>query len=366
MNLFKGKINFIYLVFIVLGFFLFQISKNWHNASPFFYGFAENKETEINLDQEVQINTIYVTPGEEVSAGQLLMEVQQASIDLKINTAHFDLEQTGVLAEKQEQQILDKIAQLEALKTKKTNLTEAQIQQINKISNAKQSLINDLESITISTLSDSLSSTQQEIELLQNNLDQEIRIIDVEVQQLKTQLKTIRRPTDIAQQKLQQEMLFHKEEQEKLMIYAPTDGLIGNIHCKKGEYINAFTTLITFYERNPTIVKGFIHESLLLQVKIGDSLTVVSSLHPSHQIKGTVIGLGSRIIEIPERLRKIPELKTYGREVLIEIPPQNPFLQKEKVMLNALNANNDLSWASMIIPQTIFNPQPLASESQKK
>jgi hypothetical protein len=46
--------------------------------------------------------------------------------------------------------------------------------------------------------------------------------------------------------------------------------------------------------------------------------------------------LGSRIVEIPERLRKNPDLKTYGREVLIAIPPSNLFLQKEKVILNLL------------------------------
>jgi hypothetical protein len=48
---------------------------------------------------------------------------------------------------------------------------------------------------------------------------------------------------------------------------------------------------------------------------------------------GVISGLGHRIIEIPERLRKIPELRTYGREVLIEIPNNNHFLQKEKVLL---------------------------------
>ena len=126
----------------------------------------------------------------------------------------------------------------------------------------------------------------------------------------------------------------------------------GNILCKKGEHISAFNTLINFYERNPTIVKGYVHESLILEVQVGDSLRITSSLHPSQQVKGEVIGLGSRIVEIPARLRKIPDIKTYGREVLIRIPSDNPFLQKEKVMLNSLDEETPNSVAFML---SIFN-----------
>ena len=90
------------------------------------------------------------------------------------------------------------------------------------------------------------------------------------------------------------------------------------------------------------------HESLILHVSVGDSLEVGSTSQPEHRIMGKVTGLGSRIVEIPERLRKHPQLKTYGREVLIQIPAQNPFLQKEKVVLNLLNTEG--------IPQSQFLP----------
>ena len=138
-------------------------------------------------------------------------------------------------------------------------------------------------------------------------------------------------------EKLEQEKNYYKGEQEHLTIKAPKDGLIGNIHCLEGENKSSFSTLITFYERNPTLVKGYVHENLIVHVEVNDTLEVSSSLHPEHKRYGTVVGLGSRIVEIPERLRKIPDLKTYGREVLIQIPPDNPFLQKEKVVLNFLN-----------------------------
>ena len=96
--------------------------------------------------------------------------------------------------------------------------------------------------------------------------------------------------------------------------------------------------MISFYEQTPKMVVAYVHESLILQIKVGDSLQVMSSLHPDEQCRGRVSGLGHRVVEIPERLRKLPEVKTYGREVLIEIPPENNFLQKEKVLLQRLDA----------------------------
>ncbi len=79
---------------------------------------------------------------------------------------------------------------------------------------------------------------------------------------------------------------------------------------------------------------GYIHEELILKININDSIDIFSSSRPDIQNKGIVKTLGSRIVEIPPRLRKIKELKTFGREIIIEIPPDNPFLQKEKVILN--------------------------------
>ncbi len=366
MNPFKKKINILYIVFILLGFFLFQANENLNQASAFFYGFAENKETEINLDRDVQIDNIHVTPGQKVMAGQLLMEVKQASIDFKINAAKYDVERAEIVSSEQEQQILNEIEQRKALKSKKTALANSAIAQLKTRLDFNRSLLEDLTSVDLGQQGDTLSSLNTEIAFLQKKLAEETEFLDLEIEQLEGRLKTIHLPTKIAKQKLREEIDYHKQELDKLMIYAPSDGLIGNIHCKKGEHIDAFTTLINFYERNPTLVKGFVHESLVLQVQEGDDLIVASSLHPAHQIDGRVIGLGSRIVEIPERLRKMPEVKTYGREVLIEIPATNPFLQKEKVMLNTAKQEGGFSLVSLLFPKTKTDSNPPLSEYPKE
>ena len=129
-------------------------------------------------------------------------------------------------------------------------------------------------------------------------------------------------------------MEYYIKRKRDELIVAPADGLIGNVHCKEGEKITSIRALISFYEESPNLVVGYIHEELILKINIDDSIVIYSSSRPDIQNKGVVKTLGSRIVEIPPRLRKIKELKTFGREIIIEIPPDNPFLQKEKVILN--------------------------------
>jgi hypothetical protein len=200
-----------------------------------------------------------------------------------------------------------------------------------------KSLIKDLKSIDIKESTDGSSPIEIEIEALKEELEAELKPINLELLQLKKELSSIGASSEVVKKRLEYEKDYFENETKKLEIVAPSDGLIGNMRCKEGEHISKFNTLISFYQQNPTIVTGFVHENLILHVKIGDTLEVSSSLHPDHKGFGKVSGLGYRIVEIPERLRKRPEIKTYGREVLIEIPPNNPFLQKEKVVLNLLN-----------------------------
>ena len=56
--------------------------------------------------------------GQEVNKGQLLMEVKQSSIDLKINDISYDLERTELLALQQKQLLQSKIEQLRIKKRK--------------------------------------------------------------------------------------------------------------------------------------------------------------------------------------------------------------------------------------------------------
>lgn len=353
------RINLLYIAIIPLFYVLFKMNANLGKASAFFYGFAENKETELSHDKDVLVHKILVTPGQTVVKGQLLMEVKQAAIDLKIGTANLDIERLNLEAQQRRQNLLDQIQQLQARRVTKVATLEAEIQNLQATIDYNQSLLKDLKTIDSEEVDTQNSPNHIKLKALKDQLELVVRPIDIEIAQYQKELALISKPTQVQQEKLKTEIDFYKNEQDQLIIRAPSDGIIGNILCKEGENISAFSTLINFYERNPTLVKGFVHESLILQVQEGDSLIVSSTLHPDQKIGGKVIGLGTRIVEIPERLRKIPDVKTYGREIMIEIPHSNPFLQKEKVMLNALEFQDNNYLASLF---SIFNQQTKKGE----
>jgi multidrug resistance efflux pump len=125
-------------------------------------------------------------------------------------------------------------------------------------------------------------------------------------------------------------------ERDKLLILAPFDGLIGNINCKEKEFIPSQTTLVAFYESSPSSAIAYIHESLSVGINIGDSLIITSTLRPGRDLGGIIMGKGHRIVEIPERLRKIAEYKMYGMEVYIRLSAPNDLLQKEMIRIQTL------------------------------
>ena len=72
-------------------------------------------------------------------------------------------------------------------------------------------------------------------------------------------------------------------------------------------------------------------------VSVGDSLEVRSGANGGRsRVHGVVVGMGSRIVELPLRLRKVPEILVYGREVTIRIPEKNGFLLGEMTAIQIL------------------------------
>ena len=355
------RINLLYLLVIPLAFVWYKMHSNLSQQSVFFYGFAENKETEISHDKDVLIGKIHVTTGQEVKKGDLLMEVSQDDIDYKINQVDHRLTDINLELSTRKTTLLNRIAQLEARKEAKVKAIDLQISEVEEIIEKNNSLLQNLKSIEVAHIDDSDSPHYQRIKSLQQLKAIEVEPIDLEIAQIKFELNSFQQPFANVKKQMNGEKEYLKTEKQKLRIVAPSDGMIGNILCKEGENISSFTSLLNFYEPRPTIVKGFVHESLILAVKKTDSLQITSSLHQDLKVYGKVIGLGNRIVEIPERMRKTPEIKTYGREVLIKIPSDNPFLQKEKVFLNAIPQNT--SSVSLITDTSRYRKQQTSPSS---
>jgi len=336
------SINLYYLAIPAIVLLLWKLNGTMNKEVVSFYGFAENKETEINFNYPVVVGDIKVRPGEFVKEGTPLIDLYRIKAKETLEEEPFKIAE---LRAKESIWKTEKDNELQALANKKALAVEkinTDIQKLKQQASFNESLYKDLKSIQQGQKNESpivakIKALERERSLIQANYATQVKAIQKE-------LKVGKNPYAIAIDRLKAEKRFSEATKKQFSeITAPTDGVIGNIHCKEAEHIPSYKTLVTFYEPNPTLVKGFVQEDLLLHVAVKDSFIIRSTKDPLIFCKGEVVGLGSRIIEIPERLRKILDMKTYGREVLVAIPAENPFLQKEKVILEFVNPPPTLS-----------------------
>lgn len=333
----KFNLKYLIVIIVIISLLLIPSKFNKNNIVTFF-GFAENKETEISMEASVEIVKIHVTTGQEVKKGDVLLEVLFSDLPMEISEVTYKIEelQTKYLFWKSD---LDwKITQYKIELNEKTSKIESEINIYKAQLDRNKKLANNIKSILVTKDNKNI---QHPLILKINSLENELqfvkKIILTEIDNLKSQRFETNNPLITKIKNYESEISYIKSKKEKQTIVASSDGLIGNINCRENEISPSFNTLMTIYEGSPKSVVGYIHEDLLLKIKINDSIDVFSSSRAEINTTGVVKTLGSRIVEIPERLRKFKTFRTFGREVIIEIPSNNKFLQKEKVILNTFN-----------------------------
>tara|TARA_B100000809_G_C15127490_1_gene526884 strand:- start:1354 stop:2361 length:1008 start_codon:yes stop_codon:yes gene_type:complete len=330
------KFNLIYLVAIMICILLVYSLFFKADNSVTFYGFAENKETEISMDNAIEVEEIFVTVGEKVEKGAPLLNVVSATLPVKISDTEYKIEELETKYNLWKSDLDWRISQYSIELNENTSKIQSQIDQLNAELENNKKLSKSIKSIdnNSDTNNEIVNPTFIKLAALNEELNHTKGIINTQINNLKSERFADNNPLLSEIKALEVQLTHYKDRKKEEVIIAPSDGLIGNVHCKEGEKISSFGALISFYEESPTLVVGYIHEELILKININDSIAIFSSSRPDIKNKGIVKTLGSRIVEIPPRLRKIKELKTFGREIIIEIPPDNPFLQKEKVILN--------------------------------
>jgi len=330
------KFNLAYVVALVILVILFASLTLKLDNSVTFYGFAENKETEINMENPIEVKKIHVTTGQKVKKGDVLLDVLTSNLPIKMSNTNYKIEELQTTYQQWKSDLDWRISQYKIELNEKTSKIQSQIDQYNAQLYQNKKLTENMQSITAESRKQGVvqNPIQLKIKALKKELYFTRNIINTEINNLKSERFADNNPTLSKIKGLEKEMEYYQNKEDKQTIIAPSDGLIGTIHCRKGEKISSFQTLITFYEESPTLVIGYIHEEHILKVNVNDTIKISSGTRSDIQNIGIVKTRGSRIVEIPPRLRKIKEFQTYGREIIIEIPPNNPFLQKEKVILN--------------------------------
>lgn len=186
------------------------------------------------------------------------------------------------------------------------------VKQMNEVSHRLEELHNQL------TLNEKLNNSLKSIKRKKRDIDNSLTI---QIRSLENQYE------------------FLRKEQEELFIFANFDGHVGFVNYKSGESVSPFAPIITMHQKTPTFVRGYVHESIMNQIKIGSQIKI-SSINSDKVMEAQVTSVGTRIIEFPERFRRSIQEKIWGREVGIKLKPENNFLLGEKVFLEVIGVGS--------------------------
>lgn len=343
--------RWLYLSWALALLVIVAMSVNGKADAPDFQGIADTREVIVNSEKAVEIKQFHVLPGQMVRAGDPLVELNRPELTLKINEISHELEEVKSRHAMNAEDIKSKIRQLQAEEASKTSEIDYKIRQLTSRHDLNQELTTELRSLrqpenlpgkntVCSPIALEIESLKKESELLQNR-------IKTQVYWLQAELSSPENALSIRAQSLEKELNLLHREQENLLIYSQINGVIGSVHFRAGEKASPFAPILTLYTKAPSYVKGYIHENLYNQVAVGEKVIVSSLAGKNTVTSGEVIGVGSRIVSYPERLRKRPEIQVWGREVQVRIPEDNAFLLGEKVIIQSARSKAQSYWAKL-------------------
>jgi multidrug resistance efflux pump len=328
----------LYVVWALLLVAVAAITLRFRGESSHFYGIADASEIGINLENAVEIKRIHVVQGQVIAAGDTLVELSRPELTLSINDISHQLDELRAKKHASAAASRSQIRQLKAVQETKINAIKSEIQQLEAQYAMNRKLAAELKSIkndgTGTPVDAANNPVLLKIESLRKELELALHPSQIEIDMLSSGLSsTDGDPVLIQAQRLENELMLLNEGQKKLLIFAPISGIVGSVNFKEGEKVSPFTPVMTLHTKSPSYVKGYIHENVYNKIAAGDTVTIYSISESGHRIRGEVVGVGSRIVEYPARLRRRPEIQIWGREVVIKIPHDNEFLLGEKVRI---------------------------------
>lgn len=319
-NINLNPLYWVLVPLLMLG--LWQLNRAMTGYQSEFLGFAENKQSDINTDQDMQVTKVMVTYGAYVKKGDTLISGIKPDLDEEILQAGLAREELSSKIIKDREEITAGISRLQnELETREGSL-QAKIDDARSESSFFKSLAGQ------QGTADEVAHLEQELATVRASYG---RLINRYREQLNA-------PSPVQSQIRQVEAKknYAQNQKKRLSITAPFDGIIANVNVREGESIRSFTTIGSMYEPTPPLVIGYINEKHNTRLSVGDSVAVSSLYHPDKNTMGIIVAKGQRIIEIPEKFRKLVEIKTYGVEVYIRIGPGNKFLQKEVLKIRPI------------------------------
>lgn len=326
------KFNILYLLFPAALAACFWIASDFQYQSVnSFFGIAESEPRSLNFDHDIAVREVFVKTGDLVKKGDTLATFYRAELDEQSleNWSELRLTETERAAEFS---ILEK--EKELVRTRlSANVRELQAEisllitedSLNTL--FRGSVYSDLKPAGNKMVADKIAARRKQIDDLQKNAAEEIRILESKQAALGAVASVRNESTRAAQKQLE-------SEKNRLFLVAPIDGYVETVLVARNALVEAFTELMKINPQAPNTVIGFIHEASDAPLAVGQEVELVSFNRPEVKCSGRITSINPKMTELPLRLRKFIEMRSWGREVFIGLPQDNRFYISEKITIN--------------------------------
>lgn len=322
LNWFYILIGFLFLAMLFVSFRFFRGSRFTT------VGVTYAREFKVNSEKPSLVTTIGVVPGQQVTKGDLLVELSSAELELEIEKMNSRL---NVLKSEKSEKMKRNTSAIELLKAERALEIETLESEITQLENEIRLNKSLTRQFAKDTTSSGMNSSELKLRSLKQQRDKHAQSIQIKIEDQLQQRDLDEQLLQNQIKLLEEELALKKKEKSALSKYATEDGVIENIYVRKGEEVEAFTPLVSVDAIHPaTVVAYQIGEKSNLQV--GASVQVTSYGRRDVIVKGKVVGFGA-VVQLPEILQKATAVKAFGREVFIDIEGDNDLATGEKVLV---------------------------------
>ena len=319
--------HFVWVSIVIV---LIVYSVNYKGGEDAMLAQVESNATAISYRKPVLVKNIYVTPGQVVDSGDLLLEVERPGMDLVLSQQTTKREQYTRMLSELEINFDNSIKLLQTEKNMKSAPLYSERERIEhdlRLLEANTKIIDSINSL-------SFNVDTQILEKKLSLIDNQLLIIEsnfiLESSKLENTYYNNRYQISSEINLVNQELEALKLEMESLQKRAEKSCTIGNVFVQLNELVPPYTTLMSLYDLTPTQIKAFVAEGSMEKIDIGAPV-IVKSINREYEVRGEIVEVGSRVTAYPDKISPILNMKYYGQEIFISIPKVNSFLNGEKV-----------------------------------
>lgn len=327
----KKRLFIIFWVLVVVILLLFSVV--FKDTNKAIVAQVEPMKKAISYHKAIRIEEIYVIPGQMVKPGDILVKVTRPDLILDVEKKNNEIERLGINRTLMESKYAGKRQQLVMDKDSKLRRINSEIDQLNIIVSNNQQLSSQFGSLTgYADTIQQYGTSYYQIELV--GLKEEIGFVKKQYELESNASRKIFdeefKAYEILKRQLDKELEVLIIEENQLIKTAEIHGTVGSVSAQRGELLSPYTTILSIYESNPTVIKAVMNEGFEYEIEVGQ-MVKVESANRNYKIDGKIIEIGARIIEYPNRLKANQNIQMWGQELFIKIPEDNKFLNGERV-----------------------------------